>query len=156
MRSTLSLEKEWLEGLHNECLPRKDTFPAEIRESIDFSSRKVANPLFPLLVKWILEPSGIPQSSIIPVAYSVHLLEASSYIIDLLTSKEEKRKDPRFEKLHSCYGDAMCILCVDAMVTMSFQLLTELPQVEFLALSELLIDRFGSHGVLREKSGRGR
>ncbi|MFQ6103852.1 MAG: hypothetical protein ACE5OP_06115 [Candidatus Glassbacteria bacterium] len=152
MRSVLSLEREWFEGLHRECLPAVSTFPEEIRESVSYASRKVANPLFPLMVRWTLEPSGVCQSSIIPLAYSVHLLEASSYVIDQLTLKEGKPRDRRFLKLLSRYGDAICILCVDAMVTMSFQILTDLPKEEFVVISNLLIQRFGADGVLGKKT----
>jgi hypothetical protein len=152
MKSTLSLEKDWLEGLHNEYLPGKNSFPVEIRESIVFSSCRIANPLFPLLIKWTLEPAGIPQTDIVPLAYAVHLLEASSCIVNHLSSKDGKPHDKRFKKLLASQGDALCILCVDAMVTMSFQLLTELPQAEFMELSDLLIERFGSNGVLGKKA----
>ncbi len=152
MRSVLSLEREWLEGLHREYLPEADTFPMGIRDAISYSSRKLANPLFPLTVRWILEPTGVPQSSIVPVAYSVHLLEASSYIIDHLIGKGDASRDGKLEKLFSRYGDALCILCVDAMVTMAFQLLTELPRDEFVEISDLLVDRFGADGVLGGKN----
>lgn len=152
MRSALSLEREWLEGLHKEYLPEANTFPVEIRDAISYSSRKLANPLFPLAVKWVLEPTGVPQASIIPVAYSIHLLEASSYIVDHLIRSGDSSSDRKLEKLHTTYGDALCILCVDAMVTMAFQLLTELPQDEFLEISNVLVDRFGADGVLGNKS----
>lgn len=151
MKSALSLEKDWLEGLHREYLPAVNTFPREIREAISYSSRKVANPLFPFLVRWLLEPAGIPQHSITPIAYSTHLLEASSYLIDRLVGDASPRRDMRLERLVSRYGDALCILCVDAMVTISFQLLAELPDREFLPLSELLMERFGTSGVLGNK-----
>jgi geranylgeranyl diphosphate synthase type II len=151
MKSALSLEKDWLEGLHRECLPAVNTYPPEIREAISYSSQKVANPLFPFLVRWVLEPAGITQHSIIPVAYSAHLLEASSYVIDRLVGDACPRSDRRLERLVTRYGDALCILCVDAMVTTAFQLLTELPVQEFLALSELLQERFGASGVLGNK-----
>jgi len=152
MKSALVLEKNWLEGLHNEYLPAANSFPEEIRESISYASRKVGNPLLSLLVKWTLEPVGIPQTSIVPLAYSVHLLEASSIIIDFLNIEGSNSPDRRLAKLLSRYGDALSILCVDAMVTMSFQLLTELPPREFMDLSDLLVQRFGADGVLGKKS----
>jgi|GEM_PF-2076217 len=152
MKSALVLEKSWLEGLHNEYLPTADSFPEEIRESISYASRKVGNPLLPLLVKWTLEPAGIPQTSIVPLSYSVHLLEVSSSILDGISLGKSNPPDRRLTTLINRYGEALCILCVDAMVTMSFQLLTELPPNEFMELSDLLVQRFGADGVLGKKT----
>ncbi len=120
-------------------MPPADRYPAVIHEAMRYSVFAGGKRLRPVLVLASSRAVGGDEKKVLPAACAIELLHTYSLVHDDLPAMDND--DLRRGRLtsHKVYGEAIAVLVGDALLTLAFRLMTELPQTGTL----------GADGVVR-------
>ena len=135
-----------------ESLLTKDaSIPESLRASMLYSIRAGGKRIRPLLVLATLEDLEVQSDDAFHIAAALELIHTYSLIHDDLPSMDDddlRRGQPTNHKVH---GEAMAILAGDAMQTLAFETLANLPSTEprkAIELVRLLAVASGANGMV--------
>jgi len=127
------LEKELTESI------RKLNAPSIIKESMLYSLEAGGKRLRPLLLFATLASFGKETSKGLKIAAAIEMIHTYSLIHDDLPSMDNDDLRRGKPTNHKVFGDAMAILAGDALLTYSFQLITEMADEDVDARMKLLL-----------------
>ncbi len=123
MRRQKDLVDAHLDGL----LPRADAYPKVIHEAMRYSVFAGGKRLRPLLALAAGEALGTDLGRLLPMACALEMIHTYSLIHDDLPAMDDddfRRGQPT---AHKKFGEGIAILAGDALLTLAFQVLAEIP-----------------------------
>lgn len=118
----LTQKKEIVNRALKECLP--DTGPKAVREAMRYSLEAGGKRLRPILTLAAAETLGCDDHDVIDVACALELVHTYSLIHDDLPAMDDSDLRRGKPTCHKVYGDAVAVLAGDALLTLSFELLS--------------------------------
>ncbi len=118
----LTQKKEIVNRALKECLP--DTGPKAVREAMRYSLEAGGKRLRPILTLAAAETLGCDDHDVIDVACALELVHTYSLIHDDLPALDDSDLRRGKPTCHKVYGDAVAVLAGDALLTLSFELLS--------------------------------
>lgn len=109
-------------------LPPADAYPPSIHQAVRYSVFAGGKRLRPILVMAGAEAVGGTAESVLPAACAVELLHTYSLVHDDLPAMDNDDLRRGQPTCHKVFGEATAILTGDALLTMCFDILTQLPQ----------------------------
>lgn len=138
---------ETLEGL----LTKDASIPESLRASMLYSIRAGGKRIRPLLVLATLEDLEVQSDDAFHIAAALELIHTYSLIHDDLPSMDDDDLRRGLPTNHKVHGEAMAILAGDAMQTLAFETLANLPSTEprkAIELVRLLAVASGANGMV--------
>lgn len=157
MQMTTNLQAfidEYTPKINNELealLTKDQDMPESLRESMMYSIQAGGKRIRPLLVLATLKDLNVTSPDALLIASSIELIHTYSLIHDDLPSMDDddlRRGKPTNHKVH---GEAMAILAGDAMQTLAFETLANLPNTDAkkaIELVRLLAVASGANGMV--------
>jgi geranylgeranyl diphosphate synthase, type II len=123
----MARQKELVDTNLNKALPPADLYPETVHEAMRYSVFAGGKRLRPILALATAETLGGNLQPIIPLACALEMIHTYSLIHDDLPAMDND--DYRRGQLtcHKKYGEGIAILAGDALLTLAFQLLAEIP-----------------------------
>lgn len=121
-----------------ESLLQNPSIPENLQASMLYSIRAGGKRIRPLLVLATLKDLKVKSEDALLIASSVELIHTYSLIHDDLPSMDDDDLRRGKPTNHKVYGDAMAILAGDAMQTLAFETLSNLPNTEHKKIVELV------------------
>lgn len=134
-----------------ESLLTNPSIPKTLQESMLYSIRAGGKRIRPLLVLATLEDLQVESEDALLIAASIELIHTYSLIHDDLPSMDNDDLRRGKPTNHKVYGDAIAILAGDAMQTLAFEALANLPNTEpkeAIKLVRLLSVASGANGMV--------
>lgn len=125
--------------------------PERLQSSMAYSVDAGGKRIRPLLVLATLEDLGVESKDALKVAAAVELIHTYSLIHDDLPSMDDDDFRRGKPTNHKEFGEAMAVLAGDAMQTLAFEALTELPNTPpsvAIQLIRLLAVASGANGMV--------
>lgn len=147
MRTYIPKINDTLESL----LMEDPSVPERLRESMLYSIRAGGKRIRPLLLLATLEDLNVELKDALLIAASLELIHTYSLIHDDLPSMDDDDLRRGKPTNHKVYGEAMAILAGDAMQTLAFETLSNLPTTEpriAIELVRLLAVASGANGMV--------
>lgn len=120
-------QKRLVDGFLDDYLPSSDLYPEVIHQAMRYSVFAGGKRIRPILAIAAGEALDGDSRSVIALAGALELIHTYSLIHDdlpALDNDDLRRGQPT---LHKRFGEAMAILAGDALLTLAFQLLAEIP-----------------------------
>lgn len=111
-------------ALHT-LLPSEDEFPQKLHKAIRYSVFAGGKRIRPILVIAAAEVFGKVSDSIISIACAIELIHTYSLIHDDLPAIDNDDLRRGVPTCHKVFGEAMAILAGDALLTKTFQIMSE-------------------------------
>src|SRR5262245_33870857 len=123
----LEQQRQRVEVSLDQCLPTPDSYPSLLMDAMRYSVFAGGKRLRPILTLAATEAVGGDAERALPAASALEYIHTYSMIHDDLPAMDDD--DYRRGKLtnHKVFGDAMAILAGDALLTLAFQVLAQLP-----------------------------
>lgn len=134
-----------------ESLLTQSTIPETLHESMLYSIRAGGKRIRPLLVLATLEDLKVASKDALLMAASIELIHTYSLIHDDLPSMDDDDLRRGKPTNHKVYGEAVAILAGDAMQTLAFETLANLPHTKpekAIELVRLLAVASGASGMV--------
>lgn len=125
--------------------------PKTLQSSMAYSVNAGGKRIRPLLVLATLEDLGAKSKDVLKVAAAVELIHTYSLIHDDLPAMDDDDFRRGKPTNHKEYGEAMAILAGDALQTLAFETLTDLPNTSpavTIELIRLLAKASGANGMV--------
>lgn len=140
-----------IDDMLHKLLTEHHNTPKALQSSMAYSVNAGGKRIRPLLVLATLEDLGVESKDALKVAAAVELIHTYSLIHDDLPSMDDD--DFRRGKLtnHKEFGEAMAVLAGDALQTLAFEALTDLPNTPpsvAIQLIRLLAIASGANGMV--------
>jgi len=120
-------QKELVDAHLDELLPRAGAYPEIIHEAIRYSVFAGGKRLRPVLALAVGEALGGERARLFPLACALEMIHTYSLIHDDLPAMDNddfRRGQPT---AHKKFGEGIAILAGDALLTLAFQVLAEIP-----------------------------
>ncbi len=134
-----------------QLLTKNENIPETLRDSMHYSIRAGGKRIRPLLVLATLKDLEVDSPDALLIASSIELIHTYSLIHDDLPSMDDDDLRRGKPTNHKVFGEAIAILAGDAMQTLAFETLADLPNTnskEALELVRLLTVASGANGMV--------
>jgi len=111
-----------------QCLPSVTAYPPLIHQAVRYSVFAGGKRLRPILVTAGAEAVGGSAETVMPAACAIELLHTYSLVHDDLPAMDNDDLRRGQPTCHKVFGEATAILAGDALLTLSFAVLAQLPQ----------------------------
>ncbi|MGA0351463.1 MAG: polyprenyl synthetase family protein [Acholeplasmataceae bacterium] len=129
-----------------------DTLPkSSLKDAIEYALLAGGKRLRPHLMLEVIEGYGLNSEPYLPVSISLEMLHTYSLIHDDLPSMDNDTLRRGKPTLHIAFNEGLAILAGDALLTDSFQVITQsniLNDVQKKTLVDILSKKTGSHGMI--------
>lgn len=137
-RQFLQTHKELIEQELKKYIEQLNA-PAVLKEAMDYSLQAGGKRIRPMLVFSVLDALGKDTSIGLPVASSIEMIHTYSLIHDDLPGMDNDSLRRGKPTNHIVFGEANAILAGDALLTLSFGVLSEMNQTEVTAEQQIAI-----------------
>ncbi|MBD3108087.1 polyprenyl synthetase family protein [Bacillus sp. AGMB 02131] len=137
-RQFLQTHKELIEQELKKYIEQLNA-PAVLKEAMDYSLQAGGKRIRPMLVFSVLDALGKDTSIGLPVACSIEMIHTYSLIHDDLPGMDNDSLRRGKPTNHIVFGEANAILAGDALLTLSFGVLSEMNQTEVTAEQQIAI-----------------
>ena len=144
----LTQRVEYVEGVIDSFLPKKDKCPATLYASMVYSMQAGGKRLRPILMLETYRMFGGNKAVIEPFMAAIEMIHTSSLVHDDLPAIDNDELRRGKKTTHAVYGEAMGVLCGDAILNYAYE--TALEAFRYNADREKL---FMAMKVLSEKAG---
>lgn len=121
--------KEAVDRCLEHLLPPETAEPATIHRAMRYSVFAGGKRIRPILVLASGESLGGERRTLIPLGCAIEMIHTYSLIHDDLPALDNDDLRRGRPTCHKVFGDAMAILAGDSLMTRSYQILTELPDI---------------------------
>ena len=129
-----------------------DTLPkSPLKDAIDYALLAGGKRLRPLLMLEVIQSYGIDPTPYVSASISLEMLHTYSLIHDDLPSMDNDTLRRGKPTLHIAFNEGLAILAGDALLTDSFQVITNHPFLkdkQKMELVHILSKKTGSHGMI--------
>lgn len=108
-------------------LPKENDFPQSLHKAMRYSVFAGGKRLRPIFTLAAAEAVGGYEEDVLPAAWAVELIHAYSLIHDDLPSMDDDDLRRGKPTCHKVFGEAVAILAGDALLTLAFGILAQLP-----------------------------
>jgi geranylgeranyl diphosphate synthase type II len=122
----------------SQCIPGQDEEPSIIHKAMRYSVFAGGKRLRPVLFLAAVEAVGGDTDSLLPVASALELIHTYSLIHDDLPAMDNDDFRRGKPTSHKKFGEAIAVLTGDALLTLAFELLTEVGTGEKISITTLI------------------
>jgi geranylgeranyl diphosphate synthase type II len=134
-------QKEVVDTYLDACLPASDSYPEIIHEAVRYSVFAGGKRIRPILALATGEALGGDVGKIIRLAGALEMIHTYSLIHDDLPAMDNDDYRRGRPTLHKRFGEGIAILAGDALLTLAFQVLGEIPGNSGIAETKVSIMR---------------
>ncbi len=125
LKQYLAQKRELVENALEEYLPKEDTYPPLIHESMRYSVFAGGKRLRPIMVLMAAELLGKERASVLFAAAAIEMVHTYSLIHDDLPAMDNDDLRRGIPTNHKKYGEDIAILAGDALLTLAFQVMSD-------------------------------
>jgi len=130
-------------------IPAADTEPPELHEAMRYSLLAGGKRVRPAICCLFAEAVGGERADAFPVAAALECVHVYSLIHDDLPAMDDDDMRRGRPSSHKAFGEAIAILAGDALLTLAFELCTQLPDAETARVAVRVLARAaGSQGMV--------
>jgi len=126
LKKFLNDRKKLIDETLEKIIPPENTFPPNIHKAIRYSLLGGGKRIRPILTLSAHELVGGDYKSILPFACGIELIHTYSLIHDDLPAMDNSDLRRGKPSTHKVFGEAIAILAGDALLTLAFQIMTDL------------------------------
>ncbi len=123
----------------NGYLPEEDRFPLSLHRAMRYSVFAGGKRLRPILTIASAEAVGGSEKDVMPLACAVELIHTYSLIHDDLPAMDDDELRRGKPTCHKVFGEAVAILAGDALLTLAFGILSQIPVEDMDAARRVLL-----------------